>query len=377
LNTVVLTKMEQLRSIEADWRLLIESMEHAEIFDGWEWNRLYLQRIEGEGVSLFVVVVYEGRQCIGIAPLCLTHKRVGFMRANLLQPIDPGNKDYCSFYLHKDYNQTLILKRMIQQIVIHQSSWDYMELRNFNSKNKMTFSVQQLLSEAMDTYVEHYEITPYVNYSLLPQTQTQSSRLKSIERKERKLLKEHKVQFKINQTFNREVWERFVEIHRKNWQQSILGKPEYLAFYEELFETLGLQGQLECSYVEIDGCIAAVHMGFNTPHKTYYYIPAFDYAYAETGAGLILLKRMLEHYRLAGKEEFDFLRGEEAYKFYWADRAGMNFNMYAFHPTRKKRILKAFVLLKINARKSEALLRAYKWCMKRLPLIKGYRGRRV
>ena len=78
----------------------------------------------------------------------------------------------------------------------------------------------------------------------------------------------------------------------------------------------------------VDGNLVVVHLGFCDENKVYYYIPTYDSTYSKFDVGLSLLYRLIE--REFDCREFDFLKGNEEYKFYFSDEAGMNFTLLAF-----------------------------------------------
>ncbi|OXS61624.1 hypothetical protein B1A99_03130 [Cohnella sp. CIP 111063] len=350
----LITRQESFMSLENDWEALVRHIEHAEIFDFWDWNRIYVKHFLEED-RLFVVALYDGGQCIAIAPMRIYRKRFKkfpLMQVRVMQPIDCGYKDYCRFYLHKDYDYSELIDRLIDVIVEHRMEWDYIELVNFNSRNETTLLVQKAFQARLDTMVERYEATPFVDYRRLSKETVNKQRLSAIDRKERKLLRENRVNIQVGQPFDQKKWETMVNIHKLKWgETSVFRDPRSIAFWNELLVALDKRNQLEFSFLEVEGQLAAAHMGFQTDKKIYYYTPAFDQAYADKGVGLVLLKRMMSHYREQSKEEFDFLRGSESYKFYWADQSGMNHNIYVLNGGIKKWLLKGYVAIKTGSRR--------------------------
>ena len=77
----------------------------------------------------------------------------------------------------------------------------------------------------------------------------------------------------------------------------------------------------------VDGKLAAAHLGFRDPNKVYYYVTTYDEEYALNGVGKLMLNKLVEE---AQGREFDFLIGNESYKFDYSDEAGMNFALLAF-----------------------------------------------
>jgi CelD/BcsL family acetyltransferase involved in cellulose biosynthesis len=65
----------------------------------------------------------------------------------------------------------------------------------------------------------------------------------------------------------------------------------------------------------------AIHFGFTFRERYYYYIPSFSMKFQAYSPGRILMLRSMERAFKDGLTEFDFLRGDEPYKFDWANGA--------------------------------------------------------
>ncbi len=64
----------------------------------------------------------------------------------------------------------------------------------------------------------------------------------------------------------------------------------------------------------------ALHAGFVDEGRFYMVLPAYDIQYQQYSPGQLLLEAMMESSHRAGHNEFDFLLGDEEYKFYYANR---------------------------------------------------------
>lgn len=85
-----------------------------------------------------------------------------------------------------------------------------------------------------------------------------------------------------------------------------------------LFEELHAAGVAAFSSLRAGGVLLAAHLGAVVDARMYWWVPAYDPAYRRYSPGRILLHDMLEASHAAGHAEFDFLIGDEAYKFFYA-----------------------------------------------------------
>lgn len=86
-------------------------------------------------------------------------------------------------------------------------------------------------------------------------------------------------------------------------------------FLENLLE----RGVLVLSAVFLGGKTIAAHAGFIHDGTFYYVLPSYDSEYRNGAPGLFLMEYMIEQSHAKGLAEFDFLLGDEPYKFYYAD----------------------------------------------------------
>ncbi|WP_422121618.1 GNAT family N-acetyltransferase [Peribacillus frigoritolerans] len=85
---------------------------------------------------------------------------------------------------------------------------------------------------------------------------------------------------------------------------------------------------LEFSYLTLDNECVAIHYGFKDDNKIYYYIPVYSKKMKKNlSLGSILLYNIITYYKERGIKEFDFMRGNEAYKFDWTDAVSMNYDL--------------------------------------------------
>lgn len=85
-----------------------------------------------------------------------------------------------------------------------------------------------------------------------------------------------------------------------------------------LFEELRAAGVAAFSSLRAGGVLVAAHLGAVVDGRMYWWVPAYDPAFGRYSPGRVLLHDMLQASHAAGHSEFDFLIGDEAYKFFYA-----------------------------------------------------------
>jgi len=352
MRAEVLRSYGQFERMKDDWTELVSHMESPDLYDTWEWISACLTDYHGRDADLFLVVVYDGDTCVAAAPLHRLRTKVGGMPVRSLHWIAYGTAMYSGFCLHKDYNESVLLKHIKDALRERSSEWDLMTLGFMNSKNNATFLARKVFGSSYKVYTEEADFVPYLNYGKSRPGKWNAKELKDIERRQRKLMREHDVKVELDRPFDPEIWNRALEWHLSKWPDSRLQDPVYRHFCRKLYAKLSEQGHLGMSYIEIDGRLAAVNVCHYMNRKVYGKMMNYSPEFAKKGIGLVLLARLLEHYRDRGMEEYDFEGGTQDYKFYWTDTLRRNFNHYVANSNRKKAYVCLCVWAGIFARQS-------------------------
>lgn len=86
----------------------------------------------------------------------------------------------------------------------------------------------------------------------------------------------------------------------------------------KLFEFLFEEDMLTISSMTAGNNVIAVHVGVIWDKRFYYWLPAYGVDYRKYSAGRILLEKLMEWSYTEGHQEFDFLLGDEEYKYLYA-----------------------------------------------------------
>ena len=333
------------------WNRLVDRMDGSEAFFCWEWAAARLEHGLSESDELFILVAEKDGELLAIAPLCIQRAGIGPAKGRVVRTITGDQADYGSFYLDPGQNHRLLLAALVGALHDHRHRWDVIHLFNFSSRNPQTFLLADLVESefGMKCHFGERMLTPYFSYGTHNDAKSARSQRKNIERRERGLHRDHQVEIVIGGAFSEEFWKRFIELHLAKWPESNFRDPAHTAFLRDAITRLEPLGKVEVSWLKIDGELAAMHLGFKTAEKIGYYIPVTDQRFHQKGVGSILLKNVIEHY--AGqKREFDFLRGNEPYKFDWTDSVAANHHLLIERDNAKSRAVSAFLRAKDRLR---------------------------
>jgi ribosomal protein S18 acetylase RimI-like enzyme len=106
-------------------------------------------------------------------------------------------------------------------------------------------------------------------------------------------------------------------LHDARWQESGASRfvaPRSMAFQREAALALARAGAVRLYVLHADGAPRAALYGFRSSRRFAFYQSGTDPAYRARSVGTVLLCAALEDAFHEGRDEFDFLRGDEPYK---------------------------------------------------------------
>lgn len=110
-------------------------------------------------------------------------------------------------------------------------------------------------------------------------------------------------------------------LHTRRWreraQPGVFADPRFLAWQEEAAPLLEEAGLLRLYVMRMERSVVAIIYLLAAKGRAFYYIGGFDPAHGKLGLGTILVGYAIAEAERAGMISFDFLRGQESYKYRW------------------------------------------------------------
>lgn len=116
--------------------------------------------------------------------------------------------------------------------------------------------------------------------------------------------------------------EAFIELHQQKWGAAGLFPPTpggdaSRVFIRRLFEEAGPDGLVQLSFLSIAGRRVAAGIHVETDDTVMFYNAGIDPGAREMSAGVVLIAELIRQAIETRKRRFDFLRGDEPYKYEW------------------------------------------------------------
>jgi CelD/BcsL family acetyltransferase involved in cellulose biosynthesis len=116
--------------------------------------------------------------------------------------------------------------------------------------------------------------------------------------------------------------DEFVDLHQKRWGERGLFPPtpggdQSRTFVRRLFELLGDDGTFQLHFLAVAGRRIAAGIWFEDADAWYLYNAGVDPDARELSPGILMGAKVIEAAIAAGRRRFDYLRGDEPYKYEW------------------------------------------------------------
>lgn len=112
-----------------------------------------------------------------------------------------------------------------------------------------------------------------------------------------------------------------IRLHQARWhergEQGAFADPRTRALHHEAAAAFAARDGLALYALHLDDRIIACIYGFEDEQSIYYYLGGFDLDLASLSPGVLVVGMVIEAAIRRGRRRFEFLRGGEAYKYWW------------------------------------------------------------
>ncbi len=315
-------------SMQMEWNdLLVESRANV-LFLTWEWQYTWW-RTFGTGRQLAIVVVRRNGKLIGVAPLLVRPRCYSrLIPYRVLEFIGSGSagSDYLDVIIRKgEENEVLgaIGKLIDQRGMVLEAKAVIAEYSLINRLSRRLSNFGWYTRESGFSNCPRVILDGHTWPSYM--AGLGKSRAAGYRRKERRMNRNFRVD--LDQVTTEEQRDPALQIlfdlHLKRWENrggsSAFHTAQLHEFHRE-FSALALaRGWLRLYVLRMDGRPAAAVYGFCYQRTFYYYQAGFDPEFNQSSPGFLMVGMTIQRAIEEGVLVYDFLRGEELYKSFWAN----------------------------------------------------------
>lgn len=340
-------KQVEFPGIEKAWRKLEADGHVPTVFQTYDWIETWWKHLGHRGTS-FIFGIYDDSELIGIAPLYYSTMKVkGLPLFRVVHVMGAGESDYNAFILKRDREQE-ILSALLKHLST--KKWDIFWLSDVHSETTTNKYLETVLKSEKYLYAKK-EHTP-CPYIKLPATFEEYK--KSLSKNTRqnmtkfcnRVLKIDGVSYnKISDPLKiEEAVQTFITLHQSRWQR--VGQKGALA--EEAVQRFHLEAAqklaryLDLKQLKIDDKVIATAYSYDYNGRREVYLPGMDLDYERFSLGFVLMAFGIRDAIESGLNEFDFMRGDEEYKFHFTKTVRNN---VVFYFSKKRLKFKLFCKL--------------------------------
>lgn len=322
----VVTEPKEFESLARVWDDLLQKSDDVSIDLTYVWLSMRWRHFGG-GDRLNILVIEKGQQVIGIVPLKVTEYRIGLFKLRALETMGSVNYN-CVGLIHVD-NRDEVVAAVLTYLEKEITKSRLVLRLSLVPEDSVFLTVLRerasLLSENLVIQETAKYIAPYIPlpatwdeyFSSLSQRRRQKLRWNL-----RGLEKEHSVKFQLCTADNIEDrLTEFFALHQRRWQsvnvKGVFYASEAKQFYRDIATLLLEKGWLHFSYLDVDGEMVSALFGYIYNGKFYAGTAGRDQRYSEYSVGHLHYMFVIRDAIERGLQEFDLLRGNEPYKFYW------------------------------------------------------------
>ncbi len=368
LRIEVIRDPESLNAMRTDWNALLKRDSNRTIFQLWEWQSLVWEHMHGEKDRLCILALYRDNRLVGIAPLCLRLIRICCVRMTVLCFLGDRYIDYQQVIADDDFRED-VFHSAAAWILGRKDNWDFVQLENMIGNE-----ANQLLMVALEKGEYNFKklVSGKAPFLTLDRSRSLYDQfydpgfVRYLKRKKKKMEKD------LDVSFNRVKDEKeldgcfrdFVGLNRQRSRDKLQIGIFRQSSIEDMVRALAIAllkaGLLRFYFLHVQGKPAASLFNFAFDGKIYYYQSGFDLSYRKYSVGHLCHLFAIEEAWNEDCSEYDFLAGDETYKWQWTEKFRTLYRIRVVH-ARWKANLYDFrsqvrsVILRLNVLKKWAL----------------------
>ncbi|KPA10798.1 Glycosyl transferase, family 2 domain protein [Candidatus Magnetomorum sp. HK-1] len=340
MNVKVITDIQAFLNLKEAWESLTKKTKETTYFNTFNYNRIWWEIYKKEqDKKLFIIVIFENKQIVGIAPLIIQEIRNSFKKYRLLRFM--GISHYNNFiFIASQNNENKIIRCIFKTIFSHSDLWDQLNLAyissNFSLASYLFRNVQLNPFFKIQTGLPYIKLSGNSSFESFINTRDLPS---DFNRYIRKLKREYAYQIEELECSKPETIETLLSFDKQNPNEySPLKNSNKIELFKKtceandykIFKLANLGGE-PVSF--------AVFYKFN--RKLHFWYTGYNATYKNTRPGHVLmyeiLKRLFEKKEM---DEIDFGSGNFAWKFEWTRLLNHSYTLDLWSEKLKPDILK-------------------------------------
>ncbi|MEO5824008.1 MAG: GNAT family N-acetyltransferase [Vicinamibacteraceae bacterium] len=330
---------DQFRLLGQEWNALLAASPADTLFLTWEWISTWWD-VYGTDSRLYVLAVRDDDgTLVGIAPLRIrTRSRLGgLLRLRVVEFIGTGG-DVTPEYLDLIAlpGREAAVADAVADVLRQDRSIDVIDFRSCPSASPSIARMRERLEQEGHGLLQlrHDSTCPSMRlpatWELYWASRSRNHR-KKLKEYDKRCERELAIQLRLTSSVD-EIdadMQTLMTLHHRRWDHGsrAFQSDRYRRFHLRLARLLLDRGALRLFSLETGSKVVASLYCFSYHGRYYYYQAGRDPDYSRYRVGLVLLHRAVGQAIAEGAHTFDFLSGDEDYKYTWADQQAVNLRL--------------------------------------------------
>lgn len=326
-----------LTRLREEWASLQNQSAADSLYLTWDWISLWWQHF-GKGRELWLLEARDqANRLIGLAPLMKSNHRpapgVVWQQLDFIAATSPC--EHLGFIIEKEHEKEVITA-FLDELKRHQAQWDVLSFAKIVENSCL---IPILLDSGIPWQEDEPIIAPYITLPETMEAFLASSISRNHRKKLRKWLREMVAVYGENWSFYivsnpaelNTALDDLIRLHQLKWealrQPGAFGNPAVVEFHRVVARNFLEKGWLQLARLTYGGRIAATVYSFRYGKRVYDFASGIDNDLRYLKPGHLLTERAINEAIKAGMCEWDFLWGDEEYKYNWGaqDRSHRTF----------------------------------------------------
>lgn len=318
LEVTLYTSIALFDDLKHQWNALLRDSGADCVFLTYEWQSSWWDAYHpGE---IWALAVREDGHLVGLAPWFVQQEGRGRRVVRAIGCVDVT--DYLEIIACQGLERA-VFEALAEFIAAHRDDFDDIRLCNVPEASLTA----QILPEIFEARGYTVEVTLQEVCPIITLPETFEAFISGLDKKDR-----HELRRKLRRAGSDEVdWyivsspdelngelDKFLTLMAASSDEKalFLREPENVTFFRSVVPRIAEAGWLQLAFLTVNGRPAAAYLNFDYGNRVMVYNSGHDPAgHGYLSPGIILMARVIEHAIEDGRDELDFLRGDEPYKY--------------------------------------------------------------
>lgn len=322
-----IASLDDFVSLADEWDELLKKSDQGNVFLSYEWMHNWWQAY-GTGGELFLLICRSVEDDVLVGILPLYRKQEGWLpRVKLLKFIAGSNvgSDFLEpIYLPGKHQQ--IFESFFGYLENNKHEWDVIEFSSVEVNSSFYFFLNDKKNKFSTFIPDSSQICPYVT---LPESWEEM--LSSLSKKVRQKVGYYRRSLTRNGSYEiarvtdekelKDSLDYLMRIRKNRLEAKGIDFEKvsclYKKFHEKIMANFLRKGWLDLYFLKLQNKPVAFVYQFVFQGRIFFYQTGFDRTYSSQSVGFVLLGHVIEGAIKEKKILFEFLRGDEKYKYDW------------------------------------------------------------